>query len=241
MIIIRNTYVHEEQVHNFVSAYAPPDAGNGSDAINIKADNLSEQNVNKQDYAAYALNESIVDAQRNINEDISAWIRIPNTYIDYPVVHYGDNIFYLDHDILRQKAAAGSLFIDSRNRAGFTDFNTVIYGHNMKNGTMFGELNNFSDINFFANNPTGQLFLPDRTYTLEIFAYLRIKQDDRIIYGTISGVNLTEYIKYIKINATNYRDIQLSDNDKIVPLSTCTNDYADSRMVVLAKLKPMDN
>ena len=242
IIIIRNTYVHEEQVHNLVLEFAPLEAAENryddDTAAAGESDGLDRDN---QDAASSRPNDSILDAQRKINQDIKAWIRVPNTYIDYPVVQSADCSFYLDHDVFKKKAAAGSLFIDSRNRGGFIDFNTIIYGHNMKNGTMFGNLENFGNKTYFKNNPAGQLFLADRTYNLEIFAYLKVKQDDSFIYGTISSVNLNEYIGYIKNRALNFNsDIQLESGDHIVTLSTCTKDYTDSRIVVLAKLKGID-
>ena len=235
MIVIRNTYMHEEQVHNAVSAYAPVDLKpDGTGVVNTETSYIGDSA--SIDESTGAVNGSIIEAQRNINADIAGWVRIPNTSIDYPVVQCADNSFYLTHDILKQKASAGTLFIDNRNSGGFADFNTVIYGHNMKNGSMFGELNNFSNTAFFTENTSGQLFVPDCTYNLEIFACLKIKQDDQVIYGSIYGADYGAFIKYVRSVALQYRDIQLNGGDRIVTLSTCTNVYADYRIVVLARL-----
>ena len=232
MITIRNTYVHEEQVHNVVLSYAPPVGQFGFETYIMETNEIAEPEVTESADG----NEALIDAQRDINEDIFAWIRIPNTYIDYPVVQCGDNSFYINHDVLKQNAAAGALFMDSRNSYGFIDFNSIIYGHNMKNGSMFGELVNFHNKAFFLGNPDGRLYLVDSTYALEVFAFLRIKQDDRYIYGSVSGGNFDEFIEYVGTHAINYKDIGLTGDDRIVTLSTCANDYADSRMAVLARL-----
>ena len=228
MLIIRNTYVHEEQVHTLMSGYAPVETS--------KAKESAENEINNEDASTMIKNVSLINAKRDINDDITAWIRIPNTRIDYPVAYYTDNDYYLNHDILKNNAASGSLFVDNRNNKEFIDFNTIIYGHNMKNGTMFGDLSNFSNMGYFSNNTSGLIFLPDKTYYLEIFAFLQIKQDNRIIYGSISGENFTEFTEYVKQNALHYRDIQLSEYDRIVTLSTCADDGVDSRDVVLARL-----
>ena len=182
-------------------------------------------------------NPSILEAQNNINEDITAWLRVPDTKIDYPVLHGTDNSFYLNHNVQKKPANAGSIFIDSRNNKGFIDFNTIIYGHNMINGSMFGDLLKFNDSSYFSNNPTARLFLPDATYNLEIFAFMNIKQDDRIIYGSAPSADFTEFFEYVRTNALYYRDVGLSDQDRIVTLSTCASDLADARMVLLAKLR----
>jgi len=236
MIMIRNTYVHEEQVHNVVLKYAPSGAQNTTSAAAADPSGNNKAPAADINSDISYVNNTILDAQRDINEDIAAWLRVPNTYIDYPVVHYEDNNFYINHDVMKKKAASGALFIDSRNNGGFSDFNTIIYGHNMKNGSMFGKLNNFSNSAFFSDNPYGQLFLADDTYTLEIFAYLRVQQDDKFIYGSISGVDFDNFDEYVKSNAINYRNIRLKSSDRIVTLSTCTNVYEDARMVVLARL-----
>ena len=232
MLLIHNTYVHEEKVHEKISAYAPPDSIN---SVNIKTLDTGDQFQDNPNVLIVD-NSFLLDLKRSVNEDIEAWIRIPNSCIDYPIVYSEDNNFYLNHDVYRKYAAAGSIFIDKRNNKEFMDFNTIIYGHNMKNGTMFGELINFNNMGYFLNNPTAQIFLPDATYTLEIFAFIKLMYDDEIIYGSVSETNCIEFIKYVKSTALQYRDIQLSDNDRIVTLSTCTNDLADARIVLLARL-----
>ena len=234
MLEIRNTYVHGDKITEAISIYAP------SERRQYAPEAITEETDGNNTLDADTTNSFVINVKRDINEDIAAWIRIPNTNIDFPVVHCQDNSFYLNHDIMKERAASGALFIDKGNTGRFDDFNTIIYGHNMKDRSMFGELDNFNNTIFFFNNPDGRLFLPDTTYILNVFAYLRVNEDDRYIYGSISGVDVDEFSEYIKANAINYRDTQLSGIDRIVTLSTCTNDYADTRMVVLAILNHID-
>ena len=233
MFIISNTYIQEEQVQELAAAFAPSGPAEHLETIAPGSEDLPQQNPPD---TVNVSNPSILEAMLSVNEDITAWIRVPNTHIDYPVVHGEDNSFYLDHDIYKQYAAAGSIFIDSRNNKGFVDFNTIIYGHNMKNGTMFGNLSYFSEMGYFLNNPNAQIFLPETTYTLEIFAFMRLNHDDSIIYGSVLNADFTEFIEYVKLNAVQYRDIQLNNYDRLVTLSTCINELADARMVLLARL-----
>ncbi|MBQ2001022.1 MAG: class B sortase, partial [Clostridia bacterium] len=88
------------------------------------------------------------------NEDIHGWITIPNTKIDYPIVqsYSEDDLFYIDHDINKEKAKAGAIFTQKLNQRDFTDPNTLIYGHNMANGTMFRHLHKFKNKSFFEEN-----------------------------------------------------------------------------------------
>ena len=229
MMNISSTYANEERIAELVSEFAPP----MMDISNVRSyqENLHGTGVS---------NPTLLEAKNNINEDIVGWLRLPDTRIDYPIVQGTDNNFYVYHDIQRQPSAAGTIFIDRRNNENFADFNTVIYGHNMLNGSMFADLENFGDAGYFYNNPVGSLFLINTTYILEIFAYLRIHHDDRIIYGSKSYENFQEFIDYVRTVATNFRDVQLSGEDRFVTLSTCDNDFPNYRFVVLARLKNMD-
>ena len=229
MMNISNTYANVERIAALVSEFAPP-------VIDMPSISLYSESSR----GAGASNPSLLLAKYNINDDIVGWIRLPGTRIDYPVVQGIDNNFYVYHDIQRHPSGAGTIFIDRRNNENFTDFNTVVYGHNMLNGSKFADLKNFSDVGYFHNNPTGSLFLIDATYILEIFAYLRVEHNDRIIYGSKSDENFQEFIDYVRSIATNYRDVQLSGEDRFVTLSTCDNDFPDYRFVVLARLRSMD-
>ena len=88
-----------------------------------------------------------------INPDVYAWISIPGTSIDYPILqHASDNTYYLNYNIDGSYGYPGCIYTENLNSKDFTDSNTVIYGHNMKNGSMFAGLHQFEDSNFFAQN-----------------------------------------------------------------------------------------
>ena len=101
------------------------------------------------------------EALKEINSDIVAWIRIPEVF-DYPVVQGEDNQYYLSHTFRKESNKAGSIFLDYRNSRDFTDPNTVIYGHNMRNGSMFRSLHNYMDRSFFDENREVLIYMSDK-------------------------------------------------------------------------------
>lgn len=181
----------------------------------------------------YALPDNNIKKLQNVNPDVAGWITIPKTKINYPFVLGKDNSFYLSHDIHKQYAFAGTLFMDYRCNNNFSNLNTILYGHNMKNGSMFGELNKFGDRSFFNKNRTGKIYLLNKSFDIEIFAYLSISKDDKVIYNVEKN---EAYLEYVNQHAVFYRKTQVSATDRFVTLSTCTNDTT-LRAVLIAKFK----
>ena len=178
------------------------------------------------------LNQSVIDLQAQY-PDAAGWLTVPGTNIDYPFVWYKDNDYYLRRDLNGEHAMAGTLFLDCRSEKDFTSQGTIIYGHNMKNGSMFGTLKRFGDRAFFEASTRGTVYLPRETLILEFFAYMVVQQTDEEIYS----VELSEsYFDYIRENAEHYREIGLEDGDRIVTLSTCSYAFDGARMVLLARV-----
>lgn len=103
-----------------------------------------------------------------INEDIVAWIQIPGIGVDYPVVQGEDNEYYLHYTFERKANIAGSIFLDCRNRADFTDNKVIMYGHHMKDGSMFSNLEKYQDDEFRKGHGKVILYLPDQTVEYEV-------------------------------------------------------------------------
>ena len=99
-------------------------------------------------------------ALQQINPDIVAWLRIPGV-LDYPVVQGTDNSYYLHHTFRKEYNIAGSIFLDARNASDFSDGKNIIYGHNMRDGSMFHVLRKFQDLDFYQANREIWLYLPD--------------------------------------------------------------------------------
>ncbi|WP_338597513.1 class B sortase [Clostridium baratii] len=172
-----------------------------------------------------------------INEDYKMWIEVPNTNINYPVVQGQDNDFYLSHDFNKKESSSGAIFIDYKNNID-KDKNIIIYGHNMKNKSMFQNLMKFKDEEFWKENNKIILTIDGKTYEYEIFSsYISNAKD---IDLKTNFENDDEYLKYIddiKKRSIFHRDMNIKSNDRIITLSTCSYEKDDARMIIYGRLK----
>ncbi len=172
-----------------------------------------------------------------VNEDIYAWIRIPDKnnpgepIADYPIVQSApteDRDYYLTHNINRLSSDYGSIYTQrGYNGKDFGDFNTVVYGHNMRNGTMFGSLRQYRDATFFKENTDILVYMPGRVLRYRIFA--AYVTDDRHILATYNNQNTLHREQYLDeifaertLTANIDRSVPVTVNDRIITLSTCT-------------------
>lgn len=168
------------------------------------------------------------------NSDYKFWISIANTNIDYPVVKGTDNEFYLYHDFNKNKSESGCLFIDSRNVLN-EDKNMLIYGHNMRNGTMFNTLSNFKNEDFFLNNSNIEIIENNKLYIYDIFSVYTIPAND--IDFKLTFENDNDYLKYLNLlkeNSWYEKNISLDVNNNMITLVTCSYEYSNARTVVHA-------
>lgn len=176
--------------------------------------------------------------QEETNSDIYAWIYIPDTQIDYPVLqHPEDNLYYLNYNIDGTKGYPGCIYTENYNAKDFTDHNTVIYGHNMKNGTMFAGLHKFEDSDFFAEHPYVYIYTEDEVYVYQIFAAYEFS-DIHLLYSYSTdteagfGSYLEDVMEVRSMNSNFNRDIEVTAQDRIVTLSTCISSKPDNRYLV---------
>ena len=170
------------------------------------------------------------------NKDIIGWITVPYTNIDYPFVQAKDNDTYLRRDLKGEYALAGTLFLDYRcpkNGAGYS----ILYGHNMKNGSMFGTLRRFEDKAFFDAHPEGSLLLEDGWHSLRFFAFLIVSSTDRVVYGQPQDDAQTRaLLEEVRRRAKHYRENDAAPGDRLVALSTCAYNFNGARMVLIGKI-----
>lgn len=213
-------------------ATEPATYGDTSDA---PLDNVAPTGVIDDDYNG----EINFKKLQEINPELYAWIRIPNTMIDYPIAQSStDDSFYLEHNMYGEWAFAGCIYTEKCNSKDFSDPNTVLYGHNMLNGSMFRHLHNFRDEQFFADNRYIYIYTPTHTLTYEIFS--AYEYDDRHIMNSFDFTDkevFAEYLEYAKnpvnaMMANTRRDVNVTADDKIITLSTCLGDIDTSRYLV---------
>lgn len=175
------------------------------------------------------------------NSDIYAWINIPGTDIDYPVVYCDDNEYYLSHDALKGESKSGAIFSDMGNTIGFSDPVTVLYGHRMNDGSMFAELHKFEEVSFFNQNKIVKLFTPEGEWDYQIFAAYQT-DNTNILYGK-NFTDKEQYQIYLDgLNAIHDTKANMDNelptaDDYILTLSTCVKEAEDSRYVVQAVLR----
>lgn len=182
------------------------------------------------------------DALWNESRDIYAWIYIPNTNVDYPILqHPTDDSYYLNHNLNGSRGYPGCIYTELINNKNFLDYNTLIYGHNMKNQTMFRTLHNYEDINFFNENPYIYIYTPDEILVYEIFAAYET-DDAHILYNNDFSTE-SGYQSYLdKILGTRdmsvhiRSDVQVTSQSHIITLSTCVSGKSSRRYLVQAVL-----
>ena len=173
---------------------------------------------------------------QEINSDIVAWIYCPGTQINYPVVQGGDNAYYLNHLLDGSYNVNGTIFMDFRGAADFSDFNNILYGHHMKSGAMFANIIKYQDPKFYDAHPCMYLFTPEQNYKLELFAGLLVAADDGVYSSDLS----MDYLQYLVGRSNFTSPVSISGDDTIVTLSTCSYEFEDARYIVLAKMVPKE-
>ena len=172
---------------------------------------------------------------REMNPEVVGWIRFDEpSQISYPLVRGADNEKYLHTTFEGKENAAGALFVDADNAADFTDRNTFIYGHNMKNGSMFGQLRKYKDSAFCSEYPYFYIYTPDRReVTYQVFAVCIVKDtSDSYRKWYNSDEDYQGYIDSIRSISKVQTDVEVGADSQIVSLSTCTNVSDDERMLV---------
>lgn len=177
--------------------------------------------------------------------DIVAWVEVPNTNIDMPVVqHPNDDYYYLSHGPTGEQDMFGAAYMELCNKSDFSDPITLVYGHNMMDDSMFATLHYFEDWDFFHDNQYFYIDTPGHRYTYTIvsaYAY-----DNRHIINTNKGFQnkeiLMQYYDVVQKPTTHLKNIRegikLTENDKIVQLSTCMSDFnlSNQRYIVTGVL-----
>lgn len=176
------------------------------------------------------------------NKDVYAWITIPGTEIDYPILqHETDNTYYLNYNIDGSYGYPGCIYTENMNSKDFQDNNTVIYGHNMKNGTMFAALHKYEDSSFFEENQKIYIYTPNEEFSYTIFAAY-IYDDRHLLYSfdfsqeEVYAAYLEEIMNMRSMNALIRDDLEVTAEDKIITLVTCIGNQPEKRLLVQAVL-----
>ena len=203
-----------------------------NNSLTADAKNLSLVNENNQvDFAAL----------QEYNPDIYAWIYIPNTNVNYPIVQSSQDDYYLMKNVDGSKGYPGAIYTNNENSKTFQDFNTVIYGHNMKNKSAFGSLHNFDSKSFFDSNQDMLIYTAEGVYSYQI--YSTVKYSNALILYSFPSASQLSRQSFINMSLSGYAGsnvehvrsgVNVTTEDKLVTLSTCISD-SNYRFLVIAK------
>ena len=166
-----------------------------------------------------------------ITDDMVAWITIDDTNIDYPVMQGENNMEYLNINPYGEYSLSGSIFLDSRNDADFSDEYSILYGHHMEHGAMFGALDDFLDKNYLESHSTGTLIVgrnSSKVYDLGIFACMKINVFDKKALDPESW----EMVKELIPKEASAVNTSITKSSHILVLSTCVEPVSTNRLLV---------
>lgn len=176
----------------------------------------------------------------DINTDLYAWIRIPETNIDYPVAqHAEDDSFYLHHNMYKQAQFSGSIYSEAINSKDFNDPVTILYGHNMKNGSMFQNLHCFADQEFFQEHPYFYVYTKEGTLVYQV-VYAGITDNKHIMYHydfadeSVYQQYLDDLYKVTSMSTHVREEVEVTTEDRLLIMSTCVGNNKNARYIVQA-------
>ncbi|MCL2152350.1 MAG: class B sortase [Oscillospiraceae bacterium] len=199
------------------------------------------QAADKSQYAIYkptAENEGkSFEELQALNPEVIAWLTVFNTNIDYPVTQGDSNMKYINTNAEGQYSLSGAIFLDYTNSKDFSDFNNILYGHHMARNTMFGDLDTFADKSKFDANRYGNLYFDRQDHEIEFFAFLRTDAYDSSIFKAgVEGEGRQGYLDVLSEKMIHTRDIGISVSDRIVLLSTCSDNSTNGRDILVGRL-----
>lgn len=175
------------------------------------------------------------------NKDVIGWIYCENTPINYPVLQSEDNNYYLRRMINQKYNIAGSVFMDYRCQADLSRPNTIIYGHNMKNDTMFGTFTDYNEQAYYDEHPILWLLTPVQDYKIELIAGYVTPSTSDVYKDFYTEEELKTHIEDSVKKSTFVSIADIASVDRIVTLSTCSYEYSTARYVLIGSVKPLND
>jgi len=173
--------------------------------------------------------------------DVVGWIRINDALIDYPVVQGKDNDYYLSHLPNGAVNSGGSIMMDTGCAADFSSDVTILHGHHMKNGAMFGDLDEYKDPAYFEAHPVIELCTPEGGYEVQIFAAYTVNAHSfgyEANFG--SEAEFDAYVQKARNASPFAADVDVQYGDNLLLLSTCNYSFKNARFIVIGKIVPVE-
>ena len=174
--------------------------------------------------------QNVEEIMKELTDEAVAWLKVDDSKIDYPVMRADNNTKYLNTDPYGDYNIAGAIFMDFRCSGDFGDPYTVLYGHHMENGYMFGALDQFEDRDYFEAHRTGTLTVDGTEYPFRIFAFAVAEADDPFVFEPDNAYYVRQYVAE---HATIYHE---PGDGRLFLMSTCRSSGATDRTLVYAEI-----
>lgn len=228
--ILQNYQLHQEQ-KDLISGYLQnPEEGEPQEtepADDVGNDEKTENTLMSRIYD--------FDGLKRVNPDIVGWIYVPGTQIDYPICRGSDDSYYLTHSFRKSSNALGAIFVPAETSEELTDAHTILYGHNMRSGKMFGELSNYAQKSFRDQYPYVYIYTPEKTLSCTVYAAYRTRYDS-VVYTIGYQFDTEDYRQWIDTSITSALydcGIAPTGKEQIFTLSTCVDSgSANDRFVI---------
>lgn len=212
------------------------DTDGQSDTIAEKqVEAVSDQGTEEDAFAPEAWKvQQALGKLREENEDTVGWIAFDHLDISYPIMQCEDNVYYLNHTFSGEENSAGSIFMEAENTSDFQDCHTIVYGHNMKNLSMFGRLKKYKTEDFYQGNEYFTIYTESAVYRYQIFAFYDIPEDgDVYTIGFEADDTFQTFVDAMKKRSYYDTGVSVTKEDKVITLSTCSTE--GNRFVVHGK------
>lgn len=248
---IMSSYVTESQSSETVASSEVAGSSEESDPVESSEPSESSEESSEpevvnplyhEDLGEYGVTDRVIDFEalkKDVNKDIYSWIIVPGTVIDYPILQHPTEMdYYLDHNLNGSTGYPGCIYTQRMNSKDWSDPNTVLYGHNMKNGTMFAALHKFKQQEFFEEYPYFYIYTEDnKILVYQVFAAYEFTDAHILLlydFHTESGIQyyFDTIRTYDGINNNYNMDVELTADSKVVTLSTCISNKPTNRYLV---------
>lgn len=194
-----------------------------------------------KNYEAYMPSENHTksfEELQKINPDVFGWIRINDTNVNYPLLQAEDDDTYMNTDAEGNYSLSGSIFLHCANAPDFSDFNNLIYGHHMEKHKMFGDVGLFTEKKYFDEHPYGNLFFDGKDHGIEFYALFQADAYNERLFSVCPETSEAkqEYLQEILDNALYKRNLNVTEEDHLVLLITCTSEMTNGRNILVGRL-----
>ncbi len=197
------------------------------------------QNIAVSDTLPDDVRQSLIESAQAMNSsypDAVGWLYIPDTSINYPIMQGGDNDFYLHHSYDGDSLKSGSIFLDYRCENRFMNPINIVYGHNMRNGSMFAGLLKFADSAYFDSHRYGWIATPEAVYRIDFFSCAKADMNDELYDGSTP---INDWLSHLYDVSVVWENADFSGNDRFISMSTCSYEFENARTILTGKLVEM--